>query len=40
MDGELTYTPNETGVMILRLHRTPALNLDSLLTIEVSGRIW
>ncbi len=39
-NGELTYTPNETGVMILRLHRTPALNLDSLLTIEVSGRIW
>ena len=40
-DGELSFTPEQKGnIMILRLPRTPALNLDGLLTIEVSGRIW
>ena len=38
--GELIFTPEEAGVMILRLPQTPLLNLDGLLTIEVSGRIW
>lgn len=39
-DGDLTYTPDERSIMILRLARTPTLNLDGLLTIEISGRIW
>lgn len=39
-DG-LIMTPAEQTVMILRLGRTPALDLDSLLTIECQpGRIW
>ena len=34
-------TPNQTGVMILRLTQTPALDLDQSLTIECQpGRIW
>ncbi len=37
---ELIPTPDQTGIMILRLPRTPPLDLDSLLTIEVQGRIW
>jgi aminoglycoside 2'-N-acetyltransferase I len=37
----LIPTPDQTGVMILRLERTPALDLDSALTIESQeGRIW
>jgi len=37
----LIPTPDQTGVMILRLPRTPGLNLDSLLTIECqTERIW
>ena len=36
----LIPTPDQQGIMILRLLRTPALDLDSLLTIEVQGRIW
>ena len=37
----LIPTPNQTGVMILRLPQTPALNLDQGLTIECqTGRIW
>jgi aminoglycoside 2'-N-acetyltransferase I len=36
----LIPTPEQQGIMILRLPRTPALDLDSLLTIEVQGRIW
>jgi GNAT superfamily N-acetyltransferase len=39
-DGKLTFTPDQKGIMILRLPQTPALNLDGLLTIEMSGRIW
>jgi aminoglycoside 2'-N-acetyltransferase I len=34
-------TPDQRGVMILRLPRTPQLDLDSVLTIECQpGRIW
>ena len=37
----LIPTPDQTGVMILRLPKTPALNLDGLLTIEDQiARIW
>ena len=37
----LIPTPEQRGVMILRLSQTPALDLDSLLTIECQmGRIW
>lgn len=39
-DG-LIPTPDQQGVMILRLPKTPALNLNGLLTIEDQGvRIW
>ena len=39
-DG-LVPTPTQTGVMILRLPRTPALDLDTQLTIECqTERIW
>jgi aminoglycoside 2'-N-acetyltransferase I len=37
---ELLPTPDQKGIMILRLARTPALDLDSLLVIEYDGRIW
>ena len=37
----LMPTPEQKGIMILRLERTPALNLDDVLTIECqAGRIW
>ena len=37
----LIPTPDQTGVMILRLAETPSLNLDEGLTIECqAGRIW
>ncbi len=37
----LIPTPDQTGVMILRLPRTPELDPDTLLTIEVHpARIW
>lgn len=37
----LVTTPEQTGIMILRLQRTPALNLDGMLTIESQGmRVW
>jgi len=37
----LTPTPEQNGIMILRLSQTPALNLDSWLTIECQAeRIW
>jgi aminoglycoside 2'-N-acetyltransferase I len=39
-DDGLVPTPEQTGIMILRLPNTPKLDLDSLLTIEVAGRIW
>jgi aminoglycoside 2'-N-acetyltransferase I len=39
-DG-LIPTPNQTGIMILRLSKTPPMDLDRLLTIEdQGGRIW
>ncbi len=39
-EGELIPTPDQTGIMILRLPGTPPLDLDSLLTIKYQGRIW
>ncbi len=40
-EGGLIPTPHQTGVMILRLAQTPALDLDQGLTIECqAGRIW
>jgi aminoglycoside 2'-N-acetyltransferase I len=37
----LIPTPEQAGVMILRLPRTPVLDMESLLTIECQqGRIW
>lgn len=40
-DDGLVPTPDQRGVMVLRLEKTPALDLDALLTIErQSGRIW
>jgi aminoglycoside 2'-N-acetyltransferase I len=37
----LIPTPEQNGIMILRLSQTPVLNLDSTLTIECQGeRIW
>jgi hypothetical protein len=37
---ELLPTPEQRGIMILRLARTPQLELDAALTIEYDGRIW
>lgn len=40
-DQGLVPTPEQRGIMILRLSGTPPLNLDSGLTIECqTGRIW
>lgn len=40
-EDELIPTPQQTGVMILRLSQTPALDLDQGLSIECqTGRIW
>ncbi len=40
-ENGLIPTPDQHGVMILRLPKTPALNLNGLLTIEDQGaRIW
>ncbi|HEY9526548.1 MAG TPA: GNAT family N-acetyltransferase [Anaerolineales bacterium] len=37
----LVPTPEQKGIMVLRLSQTPALNLDATLTIECQGeRIW
>lgn len=36
----LVPTPEQEGILVLRLPHTPALDLDSLLTIEIDGRIW
>jgi GNAT superfamily N-acetyltransferase len=38
--AELLPTPDQKGIMILRLARTPALDLDRMLVIEYAGRIW
>jgi len=37
---ELIPTPDQKGILILRLPRTPQLDLDKSLTIEYQGRIW
>jgi aminoglycoside 2'-N-acetyltransferase I len=40
-DDGLIPTPDQTGVMVLRLPRTPPLDLEGLLTIEPQpSRIW
>ncbi|MCB8943742.1 MAG: GNAT family N-acetyltransferase [Ardenticatenaceae bacterium] len=39
-DGELIPLPEQTGIMIYRLPRTPPLALSGLLTIEFDGRFW
>ncbi len=38
--SELLPTPEQKGIMILRLTQTPPLNLHNSLTIEYDGRIW
>jgi aminoglycoside 2'-N-acetyltransferase I len=37
---ELLPTPDQKGIMILRLAHTPSLDLDSSLIVEHDGRIW
>ena len=37
---ELLPTPDQKGIMILRLTRTPPLDVESLLVVEYDGRIW
>ena len=39
-DSELLPTPEQTGIMILRLARTPPLDLGRSLVVEYDGRIW
>jgi aminoglycoside 2'-N-acetyltransferase I len=40
-ENGLVPTPEQHGIMVLRLSETPALDFDSLLTIECQpGRIW
>jgi aminoglycoside 2'-N-acetyltransferase I len=40
-EGGLVPTPDQTGIMVLRLARMPPLDLEGQLTIEVQpGRIW
>jgi aminoglycoside 2'-N-acetyltransferase I len=39
-EGELMSTPDQKGIMILRLAHTPLLDLNSSLTVEYDGRIW
>ena len=39
-EGELILTPEQEGVMILRLAATPDLDLKSRLIVEHDGRIW
>ena len=39
--NELIPTPEQHGIMVLRLSNTPQLDIDSMLTIECQpGRIW
>jgi aminoglycoside 2'-N-acetyltransferase I len=38
--SEMLPTPEQRGIMILRLAHTPPLDLDGSLTIEYDGRIW
>ena len=37
---ELLPTPDQQGIMILRLARTPPLDVESVLVVEYDGRIW
>ena len=37
---ELLPTPDEQGIMILRLPHTPPLDVERLLVVEYDGRIW
>ncbi len=39
-ETELMPTPDQKGIMILRLIHTPSLDLDDSLTVEYDGRIW
>jgi aminoglycoside 2'-N-acetyltransferase I len=40
-EHRLVPTPDQTGIMVLRLPRTPELNISSLLTVEIQpARIW
>jgi aminoglycoside 2'-N-acetyltransferase I len=40
-ENRLIPTPDQRGIMVLKLSQTPALNFDSMLTIECqTGRIW
>ena len=39
-DAGLIPTPDQTGIMVLRLPDTPPLDLQELLTIEANQRIW
>jgi aminoglycoside 2'-N-acetyltransferase I len=40
-EAGLVPTPDQAGIMVLRLSRTPALDFDAMLTIECQeGRIW
>jgi aminoglycoside 2'-N-acetyltransferase I len=39
-EAELLPTPDQKGIMILRLAHTPPFDLDGLLIIEYDGRIW
>ncbi len=39
-DGGLVSTPDEEGVFVLRLARTPPLDVDGPLTIKADGRFW
>jgi aminoglycoside 2'-N-acetyltransferase I len=38
--GELVPTPDQKGIMVRRLARTPPLDIDRLLVVEYDGRIW
>jgi len=38
--GVLLPTPDQRGIMILRLDRTPPLDVEGLLVVEDDGRIW
>jgi hypothetical protein len=39
-DGELIPTPDQTGIMVLRLEATRDVDLDAPLAIEADGRTW
>lgn len=38
--AKIVPTPEQKGIMVLRLPRTPPLDVDGLLVIEYDGRIW